>query len=92
MQAEFVRELDGDVTFLKDGKLIVIRLEKLSESDQQIVKDLSAGKEPQDDPFSTPSAEGKKPWRSRLRLPRDPKNRLLFRRVLGRPLWREEQR
>src|SRR6185295_3222164 len=52
MQAEFVRELDGDVTFLKDGKLIVIKLEKLSEKDQQAVKDLAAGKEPEEDPFT----------------------------------------
>ena len=52
MQAEFVRELDGDVTFIKDGKLIVIKLEKLSEKDQQVVKDLAAGKEPEEDPFT----------------------------------------
>ena len=55
MQAEFVRELDGDVTFIKDGKLIVIKLEKLSEKDQQVVKELAAGKEPEEDPFSTPA-------------------------------------
>jgi len=58
MEAEFVRELNGDVTFVKDGKLIVIRLDKLSLKDQQAVKDLSEGKEPADeDPFKTP--EGK---------------------------------
>ena len=56
MEAEFVRELDGDVTFIKDGKLIVIKLEKLSAKDQQAVKDLSAGKEPEEDPFTTPPA------------------------------------
>jgi SLA1 homology domain 1, SHD1 len=60
MQAEFVRELDGDATFLKDGKLIVIRVEKLSEKDQQLVKELAAGKEPvepQEDPFSPSPVE-----------------------------------
>ena len=31
MQAQFVREVDGDVTFLKEGKLITLPLEKLSE-------------------------------------------------------------
>ena len=45
MQAEFVREVDGEVTFLKGGKLVTISLEKLSEKDQQVVKDLTAGKE-----------------------------------------------
>src|SRR6185436_4285905 len=55
MQAEFVRELDGDVTFLKDGKLVVIKLDKLSEKDQQVVKDLAAGKESEEDPFTTPN-------------------------------------
>lgn len=54
MQAEFVSELDGDATFLKDGKLIVIRVERLSKQDQQDIKDLAAGKQPLDDPFSTP--------------------------------------
>jgi hypothetical protein len=54
MEAEFVRELDGDVTFLKGGKLLVIKMEKLSEKDQQVVKDLSAGKEPEEDPFTAP--------------------------------------
>ena len=62
MQAEFVRELDGEVTFIKDGKLIVIKLDKLSDKDQQVVKDLAAGKEPEEDPFTpvpsaTPSRE-----------------------------------
>src|SRR5687768_3078302 len=68
MQAEFVRELDGDVTFLKDGKLIVIRVEKLSEKDQQLVKDLAAGKEPgqvEKDPFGTPAAGGSTPGKVR---------------------------
>lgn len=58
MEAEFVRELDGEVTFLKAGKLVVIKLEKLSEKDRQAVKDLAAGKEPEDeDPFTTPAAK-----------------------------------
>ncbi len=60
MQAEFVREVDGDVTFLKNGKLIVVPLEKLSVEDQKVVQDLAAGKEPEDDPF-TPTAERKTP-------------------------------
>lgn len=78
MQAEFVRELDGDVTFLKDGKLIILRLEKLSERDQQVVKDLSAGKEPEDDPFDAPNAEGKKPVEQRAETPRKSKKPLVI--------------
>jgi hypothetical protein len=44
MRAEFVREIDGEVTFLKDGKIITLALDKLSARDQQIVRDLAAGK------------------------------------------------
>jgi hypothetical protein len=44
MRAEFVREVAGDVTFLKDGKLVTMPLERLSESDRQIVRDLVVGK------------------------------------------------
>lgn len=63
MNAEFVGELDGDVTFRKDGKLVVIRLEKLSDKDQQVVKDLAAGKQPDDgaSPASAAPAENQKP-------------------------------
>ena len=44
MKAEFVREVDGDVTFLKDGMLVTIPLTTLAERDRQIVRDLAAGK------------------------------------------------
>ncbi|MCI0361102.1 MAG: hypothetical protein L0211_21695, partial [Planctomycetaceae bacterium] len=50
MQGEFVRELDGDVTFLVQGKLVTIAIDKLSERDQKIVRDLAAGKQVPDDP------------------------------------------
>lgn len=43
IQAEFVRESDGEVSFLEDGKLITMRLDQLSEQDQQVVRDLQAG-------------------------------------------------
>lgn len=66
MRAEFVRELDGEVTFLIAGKLTTVPLSRLSERDQQIARDLAAGKEvpddptpatpAADDPFSTPAA------------------------------------
>jgi DNA-directed RNA polymerase subunit RPC12/RpoP len=49
MQGEFVRELDGEVTFLVKGKLVTIPIERLSERDQQIVRDLAAGKPVPDD-------------------------------------------
>jgi|GEM_PF-2188528 len=49
MQGEFVRELDGDVTFLVQGKLVTIAIDKLSERDQKIVRDLAAGKQVPDD-------------------------------------------
>jgi hypothetical protein len=64
MEAEFVRELDGDVTFLKDGKLIVIRVEKLSEKDQRVVKDLSAGQDPASSPSTNGGSAVKKPTES----------------------------
>ncbi len=44
MQAEFIREVDGDVAFLKDGKLITIPLERLSEADQKAIRELEANK------------------------------------------------
>jgi hypothetical protein len=67
MRAEFVRELDGEATFLIAGKLMTIPLDRLSERDQQIVRDLAAGKEvpdetpaaaapAADDPFTAPPA------------------------------------
>jgi ribosomal protein L37AE/L43A len=57
MQGEFVRELDGDVTFLIAGKLVTIAIDKLSERDQKIVRDLAAGKEVPD--YVAPSVESK---------------------------------
>src|SRR5262245_10062191 len=62
MKAEFVREIDGEVTFLKDGKLITFPLDKLSEKDQQIIRDLTMGKPvpDEDDGSSAPAAAGGK--------------------------------
>jgi hypothetical protein len=57
MQGEFVRELDGDVTFLVQGKLVTIAIDKLSERDQKIVRDLAAGKQVPDDP--APASDSK---------------------------------
>jgi len=56
MKAEFVREIDGEVTFLKDGKLITFPLDKLSEKDQQIIRDLTMGKPVPDEDAGTASA------------------------------------
>jgi hypothetical protein len=69
MRGEFVRELDGEVTFLVGGKLQTVPLSRLSERDQQIVRDLAAGREvpddslpaSADDPFTGPPAESKPP-------------------------------
>ena len=44
MQAQFVREVDGDVTFLKDGKLVIVPLDRLSERDQKAIRDLETNK------------------------------------------------
>ena len=43
MQAEFIREVDGDATFLKDGKLITIPLQRLSDDDQKRIREIEAG-------------------------------------------------
>ena len=69
MRGEFVRELDGEVTFLVGGKLQTVPLSRLSERDQQIVRDLAAGKQvpddpappAADDPFTGPPAMGAPP-------------------------------
>jgi hypothetical protein len=50
MRGEFVRELDGEVTLLVDGKLLTLPLARLSERDQQTARDLAAGKEVPDEP------------------------------------------
>jgi hypothetical protein len=57
MRGEFVRELDGDVTFLVGGKLQTVPLSRLSERDQQIVRDLAAGKPVPDDPAPPPATD-----------------------------------
>ena len=44
MQAQFVREVDGDVTFIRDGKLITFPLDQLSEDDQKFIREAEAGK------------------------------------------------
>ena len=44
MQAQFVREVDGDVTFLKDGKLITLPLDTLSPEDQKFIREAEAKK------------------------------------------------
>ena len=44
MQAEFLREVDGDATFLKDGKLLTIPLDQLSDQDRQVIRELEAAK------------------------------------------------
>lgn len=49
MHAEFVREVDGEVTFIKDGKLVTLSLDRLCAADQKTIRDLQAG--------ITPSAE-----------------------------------
>ncbi|MDX1945741.1 MAG: hypothetical protein SFU86_10125 [Pirellulaceae bacterium] len=54
MQAEFVKELDGEVTLLRAGKLVTVKLASLSEKDQQVVRDLAAGKEVADEPAPAP--------------------------------------
>lgn len=43
MQAQLVREVDGDVTFIKDGKLITFPLEQLSEADQKFIREAETG-------------------------------------------------
>jgi hypothetical protein len=64
MRAEFVRELDGEVTFLVAGKLTTIPLDRLSERDQQIVRDLAAGREVPDDPVPEPAPKSDDPFSS----------------------------
>lgn len=58
MQAEFVREVGGEVTFLKGGKLVTVPLDKLSEKDQRVVRDLSTRKSISDEPEPSSSSTG----------------------------------
>jgi hypothetical protein len=43
-QAQFVREVDGDATFLENGKLITIPLDQLSEADRKLIRELEVSK------------------------------------------------
>jgi DNA-directed RNA polymerase subunit RPC12/RpoP len=58
IKAEFIREIDGEVTFLQDGKLVTMPLDKLNQKDQQIVRDLTMGKPVPDDEGAAPAASG----------------------------------
>jgi hypothetical protein len=58
MQAQFVREVDGDVTFLKDGKLVTLPLDKLSEEDQKFIREAEANKKVEE---SAPPAGAPRP-------------------------------
>src|SRR4051812_14303743 len=49
MEAQFIREVDGDATFLRDGKLITLPLERLSENDQKLIRELEANKKVEQD-------------------------------------------
>lgn len=44
MRAQFIREVDGDVTFLKDGKLVTLPLDQLREQDQKLIRELESNK------------------------------------------------
>ena len=57
LHGEFVRELDGEVTLLVEGKLVTLPLDRLSERDQQAARDLAAGKEVADDPPAASETE-----------------------------------
>jgi hypothetical protein len=61
MQAEFLREVDGDATFLKDGKLITIPLEQLSDDDRKVIRELEAAKAVDDRRRDDPAASNRRP-------------------------------
>jgi hypothetical protein len=45
VRAEFISEVDGEVTLLKDGKLVTVKADQLSEADRLVVKELAAGRD-----------------------------------------------
>src|SRR5262245_20193806 len=44
IKAQFIREVDGDVVFLRDGKLVTIPFDQLSEGDQKLIRELEKDK------------------------------------------------
>jgi len=50
MQAEFLREVDGDVTFVREGKLLTLSLDQLSDEDQKFIRNAEANKKVEDPP------------------------------------------
>jgi len=51
MRAQFVREVDGDVTFLKEGKLVTVPLDQLSDEDQKYIRKAEADKKVEETPL-----------------------------------------
>src|SRR5438034_6288548 len=49
-QAQFLREVDGEVVFLKDGKPFPVPFDELSEKDQKLVQELEKGKKVEETP------------------------------------------
>src|SRR5437660_12047990 len=49
MEAQFVREVDGDATFLKGGKLVTMPLDRLCEKDQKLIRELEVSKKVEQD-------------------------------------------
>src|SRR5262245_20515039 len=50
IKAQFIREVDGDVVFLRDGKLVTIPFDQLSEGDQKLIRELEKDKKIEDTP------------------------------------------
>src|SRR5438093_4430277 len=50
IQAQFIREVDGDVVFLQNGKLVHIPFDQLSEGDQKLIRELEKDKKVEDTP------------------------------------------
>src|SRR5262245_8092886 len=44
MRAEFIREVDGEVSFLQGNKLITLPLTRLSEADRQHIRQVEASR------------------------------------------------
>ena len=96
IQGEFVRELDGEVVLISQGKLVTILLDDLNAADQQIAKDMAAGKEapapggetPGDGPvIGAPGADAPvgAPPKGEEKKPVTPQNRM-WTDILGRVL------
>src|SRR5262245_65227351 len=61
-RAEFLREVDGDVTFVKQGKLVTIPLDQFCDEDQKAIRELESSKKVEEPTLPAGAPRSGSPW------------------------------